>query len=310
MPSRQNPQAYRSGLRRSARGLTPSVTKTSTQSPRFLTIPAGAHDLILYPRLLLTTGTEIRNAIFDRCLEAPRRKLTPRGSRLRPHSARGRLALMQVCKQLRVEMRPLYLQKGISVRLSQVAPLIESFFPSTLDPQTPTRLCVDIHRGASLAPIDTKLILQDCIARDAMQFSFYSENLGRRLASKLTKSLHRQPKAWQGMIREYADRVYLQPAEERLAIVFCCGRFQDWITKRNIRAENFWADLGFRTRARGSVQLEVSNIDYFFNGDSSSRKWFLCGLQAPFLADQTESLRRHRYKESETGSCCPCSSRT
>jgi len=191
MPSRQNPKAYRSELRRSARGVILSVAKTSTQSSRFLTIPGGAQDLILYPRLLLTTGTEIRNAIFDRCLEAPRRKLTPRGSRSRPHSARGRLALMQVCKQLRVEMRPLYLQKGISVRLSQVAPLIESFFPSTLDPQTPTRLCVDIHRGASLAPIDIKLILQDCIARDAMQFSFYSENLGRRLASKLTKSLHR-----------------------------------------------------------------------------------------------------------------------
>jgi hypothetical protein len=310
MPSRQNPQACRRGLRRSARGLTPSVTKTSTQSSRFLTIPGGAQDLILYPRLLLTIGTEIRNAIYDRCLEAPRRRLTPRGSRLRPHSARGCLALTQVCKQLRVEMRPLYIEKGISVRLSQVTPLIESFFSSTLDPQMPTRLCVDIHRSAKMRPINIKPILQACIAQDAMQFSFYSEDLGRRLAPKLTKSLHRQPKAWQEMIREYADRVYLQPAEERLAIVFRRGRFRDWITNKSIRAEKFWTDLGFRTRSRGSVRLEVSNIDYFFNGDSSSRDWFLCGLQAPFLVTQTESLWRHRYEEPETGSCCPCSSRT
>jgi hypothetical protein len=95
-----------------------------------------------------------------------------------------------------------------------VAPLIEGFFSSTLDPQMPTRLCVNIHRSAKMRPINIKLILQACIAQDAMQFSFYSKDLGRRLALKLTKSLYCQPKAWQEMIREYADRVYLQPAEE------------------------------------------------------------------------------------------------
>lgn len=298
-------KAYRSGLRRSARGIVRSVAKTPTQLPQFLTIPRGTQDSDYHLRLPLTLDLEIRNAIYDRCLEASQRKLTPRGSKLRPHSARGCLALMQVCRQLQNEIRPLYFRRGVSVRLCQVTSLIDSFFPSMLDSQAPTRISIDISRSAGMRPIDIKPVLQACITQDAIHFSFYSKGLGRRLPRKLTKSLHCQPKAWQEMIQGYADRVYLQPPEKMLAIVFYPGRFQDWITKRNINAEEFWTDLGFGTRTRGSVRLEVLNIDCFFTG-SSSRRWFLCGLQAPFMVTQPEMLRRHRYEESESGSCCPC----
>jgi hypothetical protein len=239
--------------RRSTRLALSTTPETSKEAFRFLDLPAGMQSITTL-NTRLTPGIEIRNNVYECYLGLPVLRLKHKGGVCTDRD-RSRSSLTQVCKHIRKEYRPLHL-RATSIRLSQAEKFVEHFFLLSQDAKTIMTLKVNLERPRKADPVDILLLLTSTIDRENLEVQFHCDGRGERLAKTLNRVLRHQKNKWQALLlTRNVSRIYLQPFEDSLTMVFIETGVQAWTTQRRVANKDFWADLGFKKhRKAGNTQ--------------------------------------------------------
>jgi hypothetical protein len=213
-----------------------NTPETSKESFRFLDLPAGMQSITTsYTRL--TPGIEIRNDIYEYCLELPKLKLKLKGSVCTDRD-RSRSSLMQVCKHICKEYRPLYL-RATSIWLSQAEKFVKHFFLPQ-DAKTIMTLKVNLKRPRKADPVVILLFLTSTIYRENLKVKFHCKGSGVKLGRTLNSVLWRQKNKWRALpLTQYVSSIDLQPFEDGLTMVITKMGFNAWTTQRGIANKDF-----------------------------------------------------------------------